>query len=185
MQITNAQLALVRINPAVRTVIEAWADSQHEISWNPTATIVARDAVRTALSLSRIEMTFEFLARTNEGVNVNINFANGQFVHIDTGSEFEWTGSLDPFDPAHYWADHRTGERVDMVTGERSVGYSALVPLARQYATLYDEMFAVVKRLAGHEDFTLDTDFDGDGVRVYVDQERVMRVDLSQPTITN
>jgi hypothetical protein len=33
----------------------------------------------------------------------------------------EWSGSCDPCDPANYWIDDDTNERVDAVTGERSV----------------------------------------------------------------
>lgn len=32
----------------------------------------------------------------------------------------EWSGSCDPCDPANYWIDDETDERVSAATGERS-----------------------------------------------------------------
>ena len=32
----------------------------------------------------------------------------------------EWSGYCDPCDPANYWIDDETGERVNATTGERS-----------------------------------------------------------------
>jgi hypothetical protein len=32
----------------------------------------------------------------------------------------EWSGSCDPCDPANYWIDDETGERVSAATGERT-----------------------------------------------------------------
>jgi hypothetical protein len=32
----------------------------------------------------------------------------------------EWSGSCDPCDPANYWIDDDTGERVDAITNERT-----------------------------------------------------------------
>jgi hypothetical protein len=35
-------------------------------------------------------------------------------------NETEWSGSCDPCDPANYWIDDETDERVNAATGQRT-----------------------------------------------------------------
>lgn len=45
--------------------------------------------------------------------------AKRELAAID-GIKTEWSGSCDPCDPANFWIDDETGERVNAITGERS-----------------------------------------------------------------
>jgi hypothetical protein len=51
-------------------------------------------------------------------MNTTITTSETDEDHDDTADE--WSGSCDPCDPANYWIDDETGERVDAVTGDRT-----------------------------------------------------------------